>query len=173
MKKRAISDNPEERKNAAGRELFAQARDMEFTENMTWEEWELIPPPVKITAIIQGFYAIRNSAFKDGGVPTLSAERCLALAVKLGDFQLIADAALSQIGPDTKEDLMVHALILANDIHQNPSRHGFSNTPAKADILRYLEEIYPKEFATIPPSSRGKTDWWKKVSLTVSQARGY
>ena len=48
-----------------------------------------------------------------------------------------------------------------------------SDTPAKADILRYLEEIYPKEFATIPTSPRGKSDWWKKVSLTVAQARGY
>ena len=78
---------------------------------------------------------------------------------------------LEEIYP--KEDLVVHALVLANDIHQNPSRHGFSNTPAKADILRHLEEIYPKEFATIPTSPRGKSDWWKKVSLTVAQARGY
>ena len=173
MKKIPPSDTPEERKNAAYRELFAQARDMEFSENMTCEEWQLIPPPVKITAIIQALYLVRNAAFKAENPPSLKAARCLALAVRFEDFQLIADAVLSQIGPDTKEDLVVHALVLANDIHQNPSRHGFSNTPAKADILRHLEEIYPKEFATIPTSPRGKSDWWKKVSLTVAQARGY
>ena len=146
---------------------------MEFSENITPEEWDLIPPPVKITAIIHGLYAVRNSAFSPATDATMKHLRCLALAMRMGDFQLIADAAMSQTGPDIRADMKVHAMILANDIHQNPSRHGFASTPAKADILGYLEEHFPQEFATIPTSPRGRCDWWKKASLAVEQVRGY
>ena len=176
MKKLPITSTPRERKNAAGIDLCYLARDMEFSENITREEWDLIPPPVKITAIIHGLYFIRNSAFKDSAV-TMKAARCLALAVRMGDFRLIADAALSQITwadpeADRKADLKAHAMILANDVHQNPSRHGFTATPPKAEILRYLKTNYPQEFKTIPkPSAR--RDWWKRVSLTVPQGRGW
>ena len=123
-----------------------------------------------------GLYFIRNSAFKDSAV-TMKAARCLALAVRMGDFRLIADAALSQITwadpeADRKADLKAHAMILANDVHQNPSRHGFTATPPKAEILRYLKTNYPQEFKTIPkPSAR--RDWWKRVSLAVPQGRGW
>ena len=177
MKKLPITTTSRERKNAAGQALHYQARDMEFSENITREEWDLIPPPVKITAIIHGLYAIRNSAFLPATDATMKHLRCLALAVRMGDFQLIADAALSQITwadpeADRKADLKAHAMILANDVHQNPSRHGFTATPPKAEILRYLKTNYPQEFDTIPkPSAR--RDWWKRVSLTVPQGRGW
>jgi hypothetical protein len=177
MKKLPITTTSRERKNAAGQALHYQARDMEFSENITREEWDLISPPVKITAIIHGLYAIRNSAFLPATDATMKHLRCLALAVRMGDFQLIANAALSQITwpdqkADQKADMKAHAEIIAVDVLLNPARHGFVTSPPKGDILRYLEANYPQEFDTLQTSRRGLTDWWKRVSLTAKQVHG-
>jgi len=43
----------------------------------------------------------------------------------------------------------------------------------RLEVLEILEEFEPLLFASIPQSSRGKADWWKRARLTfLDQSRG-
>ena len=63
---------------------------------------------------------------------------------------------------------------LALDVFKNPQKYGLSanKKPVKADIIAVIEAKYPILLSILPTSPRGMTDWWKRVSREIEQARG-